>query len=179
MYGHLLFMSAESLNARTDCGAQGIPPPPGYVASSDCRPPAPVVPGVEPERPPASTSAAPARTGSAGCASSTSATSRGPKQVAAVQSCRGSLHAYTLRDRPERQRQRVYLYLRDRKRSSVGGTRGVLRWRPNGQPRTPPCSGSTSSRCRWRTRSRRRSYRAPRIFADAKTGALNGSRKTR
>lgn len=31
VYGHLLFMSSESLNARIDCGAQGIPPPPGYV----------------------------------------------------------------------------------------------------------------------------------------------------
>src|SRR5437879_6363519 len=31
VYGHLLFMSAEAVNGRLDCGVQGIPLPPGYV----------------------------------------------------------------------------------------------------------------------------------------------------
>ena len=31
VYGHLLFMSAEAMNGRLDCGTQGIPLPAGYV----------------------------------------------------------------------------------------------------------------------------------------------------
>ena len=34
VYGHLLFMSAEAMNGRIDCGTQGIPLPAGYVAAS-------------------------------------------------------------------------------------------------------------------------------------------------
>src|SRR6202043_2650036 len=30
VYGHLLFMSAEAVNGRIDCGTQGIPLPEGY-----------------------------------------------------------------------------------------------------------------------------------------------------
>src|SRR5271168_3074657 len=31
VFGHLMFMSAEAVNGRTDCGTQGIPLPVGYV----------------------------------------------------------------------------------------------------------------------------------------------------
>lgn len=31
VYGHLLFMSAEAMNGRIDCGTQGVPLPEGYV----------------------------------------------------------------------------------------------------------------------------------------------------
>ena len=31
VYGHLLFMSAEAMNGRIDCGTQGVPLPAGYV----------------------------------------------------------------------------------------------------------------------------------------------------
>src|SRR5579863_9363828 len=47
VYGHLLFMSAEAVNGRIDCGTQGIPLPAGYV------PPPP------PPPPPAEAGAAP------------------------------------------------------------------------------------------------------------------------
>src|SRR5260370_24924306 len=50
-YGHLLFMSAEAVNGRLDCGTQGVPLPAGYVPPPS-PPPAPVVSGVEPERKP-------------------------------------------------------------------------------------------------------------------------------
>ena len=44
VYGHLLFMSAEAMNGRTDCGTQGIPLPPGYKPPPP-PPPPPAVPG--------------------------------------------------------------------------------------------------------------------------------------
>ena len=90
VYGHLLFMSGEALNGRIDCGAQGIPLPPGYVPP----PPPPEEAGAR--APQAHREAAeagevragegeedarcrrPARTGSAACASSISATSAIP-----------------------------------------------------------------------------------------------------
>jgi hypothetical protein len=42
VYGHLLFMSAEAVNGRLDCGTQGVPLPAGYVPPPP-PPPAPVV----------------------------------------------------------------------------------------------------------------------------------------
>ena len=65
VHGNLLFMSVEQTRGRVDCGTQGV------------------------------TDAGRAPSGSAACASSTSATSSKPKQVAAVQTCRGS-HTHTL-----------------------------------------------------------------------------------
>ena len=103
VYGHLLFMSVEATGARIDCGTQGIPLPPGYV------PPAP---------PPVAAGDADAAGGRGGrggrggggrgraMAPPSPDRFRGvrifdisdlsnPKQVAAVQSCRGS-HTHTL-----------------------------------------------------------------------------------
>src|SRR5437016_6080078 len=49
VYGHLLFMSAEAMNGRIDCGTQGIPLPPGYTPPPP--PPAPpTTPGAAPTR---------------------------------------------------------------------------------------------------------------------------------
>ena len=39
VYGHLLLMSAEAMNGRTDCGTQGIPLPPGYTPPPPPPPP--------------------------------------------------------------------------------------------------------------------------------------------
>ena len=52
VYGHLLFMSAEAMNGRTDCGTQGIPLPEGYVAPPPPPPPAPGATGAAAVRPP-------------------------------------------------------------------------------------------------------------------------------
>src|SRR5580658_10526956 len=50
VYGHLLFMSAEAVNGRIDCGTQGIPLPAGYVPPPPPPPPPPVANGAEPPR---------------------------------------------------------------------------------------------------------------------------------
>src|SRR5215469_15984007 len=86
VYGHLLFMSAEAVNGRLDCGTQGVALPAGY-APPPPPPPAPVVPGVEPERrprplPPAN----PDRF--RGVRIFDISDLLNPKQVAAVQTCR-------------------------------------------------------------------------------------------
>ncbi len=63
-------------------------------------------------------------------------------------------------DRPERQGQRLYLHLRHRHRSPGGRAGGLLGRRSRRPIPTPRCSASTSSRCRWRIPSWRRSYPA-------------------
>ena len=82
VYGHLLFMSAEAMNGRIDCGTQGIPLPAGYVPPPPPPPPPPAADGA-----PAAAGGGrgracrrPARTVSAACASSTSATLRIPSR---------------------------------------------------------------------------------------------------
>jgi hypothetical protein len=50
VYGHLLFMSAEAINGRTDCGTQGVPLPAGYTPPPPPPPAPPAAEGVEPER---------------------------------------------------------------------------------------------------------------------------------
>src|SRR5437588_11154348 len=48
VYGHLLFMSAEAMNGRLDCGTQGIPLPAGYTPPPPSPTPAPAAPGAPP-----------------------------------------------------------------------------------------------------------------------------------
>ena len=107
VYGHLLFMSAEAINGRIDCGTQGIPVPAGYVLPP-LPPAAPVAPGVEPEHrqrplPPAN----PDRF--RGVRIFDISDLSNPKQVAAVQSCRGS-HTHTLVIDPK-DKDNVYIYI--------------------------------------------------------------------
>src|SRR5260221_1491716 len=108
VYGHLLFMSAEATNGRLDCGTQGIPLPPGYGAPP-LPPPGPVVPGVEPERrrrplPP------PNLDRFRGVRIFDISDLSNPKQVAGVQSCRGS-HTHTLVVDPnDKDNVSVYIY---------------------------------------------------------------------
>ena len=173
VYGHLLFMSAEAVNGRTDCGTQGIPLPAGYVLPP-MPPPAPVVPGVEPERPqrpppPAS----PDRFRGVRIFDISDVT--GPKQVAAVQSCRGS-HTHTLVIDPK-DKDNVYIYI-----SGTGNVRqseelaGCSGGDPTANPETAlfridiikvPLAHPEQAKI----------VSSPRIFADAKTGALNGLAK--
>ena len=82
VYGHLLFMSAEAMNGRTDCGTQGIPLPAGYVPPSAASPGAQPLTGAAPPRrwTRSRHGRRPARTGSAACASSTSPTSAIPNR---------------------------------------------------------------------------------------------------
>src|SRR5581483_127253 len=93
VYGHLLFMSAEAMNGRTDCGSQGNPPPPGYTPPPT-PPPAPAGSGgtaARPQRP----LPPPSPDRFRGVRIFDISDLANPKQVAAVQSCRGS-HTHTL-----------------------------------------------------------------------------------
>jgi hypothetical protein len=183
VYGHLLFMSAEAQNGRIDCGTQGIPLPPGYTppARAAAPPPAPAAGGDAAATPPAA-----ARGGGGG--------GRGPgppspdrfkgvrifdisnmaspKQVAAVQSCRGS-HTHTLVIDPK-DKENVYIYI-----SGTGGVRpaeelaGCVGGAPDQNPDTAlfridiikvPVAHPEQAKI----------VNSPRIFADEKTGALDG-----
>ena len=149
VYGHLLFMSAEAMNGRIDCGTQGIPcppatsaPPPPPAAARRCR---------------SARRARRARAADAVPPPPSPDRFRGvrifdisdlanPKQVAAVQSCRGS-HTHSLLVDPK-DKDNVYIYI-----SGTGPVRqaeelaGCSGGDPEGQSRRPRSSASTSSRC--------------------------------
>ena len=108
VYGHLLFMSAEAMNGRVDCGTQGIPVPANAAP--------------EPPAPPAAAGAAGAAAGRGGRRPAPPSPDRfrgvrifdisdisNPKQVAAVQSCRGS-HTHSLLVDPK-DKDNVYIYI--------------------------------------------------------------------
>ena len=111
VYGHLLFMSAEAMNGRIDCGTQGIPVPAGAA------PP-------EPPAPPPAEAAAGAAAAGPGRGRRVTPPSpdrfrgvrifdisdlKNPRQVAAVQSCRGS-HTHTLLIDPK-DKDNIYVYI--------------------------------------------------------------------
>ncbi len=174
VYGHLLFMSAEAVNGRIDCGTQGIALPEGYVPPPP-PPPAPVIPGVEPERPPRPLPPAnPDRF--RGVRIFDISDLSNPKQVAAVQSCRGS-HTHTLLIDPK-DKDDVYIYI-----SGTGNVR---------QPEElAGCSGGDDPTVNPNTALFRidiikvplahpeqaKIVSSPRIFTDAQTGAVNGLAK--
>jgi hypothetical protein len=99
IYKNLLFMSVEATSGRLDCGTQGIPLPAGYV------PPAPPAPGAPRQRPP--TPASPDRF--LGVRIFDISDLANPKQVADVQTCRGS-HTHTLLVDPK-DKDNVYIYV--------------------------------------------------------------------
>ncbi len=173
VYGHLLFMSAEAVNGRTDCGTQGIPLPVGYVLPP-VPPPAPAKPGAEaerPQRPPPP--ASPDRFRGVRIFDISDVGS--PKQVAAVQSCRGS-HTHTLVLDPK-DKENVYIYI-----SGTGAVRqaeelaGCSGGEPTDNPETAlfridiikvPLAHPELAKI----------VASPRIFTDAQTGAVNGLAK--
>jgi hypothetical protein len=112
VYGHLLFMSAEAMNGRIDCGTQGIPVP---AEAAPPEPPAPTPAA-------AGTPEAAAAAGRGGRRPAPPSPDRfrgvrifdisdmaNPKQVAAVQSCRGS-HTHSLLVDPK-DKDNVYIYI--------------------------------------------------------------------
>ena len=173
VYGNLLFMSAEATNGRIDCGVQGIPLPAGYV------PPPPPDPAANMENaeggrggrgPRAPEPASPERFRGVRIFDITDLAN--PKQVAAVQSCRGS-HTHTLVIDPK-DKENVYIYI-----SGTGNVRqaeelpGCSGGDPDMNPNTAlfridiikvPLAHPELSKI----------VNSPRIFADEKTGALNG-----
>lgn len=171
VYGHLLFMSAEAMNGRIDCGTQGIPLPAGYTPPPPPPPPAPAAPGAAPvrmRRPPPPPSPDRFR----GVRIFDISDISNPKQVAAVQSCRGS-HTHTLVIDPN-DKENVYIYI-----SGTGGVRqseelaGCSGGDPDQNPDTAlfridiikvPLAHPEQAKI----------VNSPRIFADAQTGAING-----
>ena len=172
VYGHLLFMSAEAINGRVDCGTQGVPLPAGYVPPPPPPPPAPAVNGVEPERkprplPPAS----PDRF--RGVRIFDISDLSNPKQVAAVQSCRGS-HTHTLVIDPN-DKDNVYIYI-----SGTGSVRQAEELAGCSAGDDPAANPNTSLfsidiiEVPLAHPELAKIVSSPRIFTDAQTGAING-----
>jgi hypothetical protein len=171
VYGHLLFMSAEAMNGRTDCGTQGNPLPPGYTPPPP--PPAqatgaPGAGGGRAQRPPPPPSPDRFR----GVRIFDISDFSNPKQVAAVQSCRGS-HTHTLLIDPK-DKDNVYIYI-----SGTGPVRQA--------EELADCSGGDPSANPETALFRidiikvplahpelAKIVSSPRIFTDAQTGAANG-----
>ena len=156
VYGNLLFMSVEMPNGRLDCGVQGFPPPP------------PPEKGHEKEHhgPPAD----PARF--RGVRIFDISDIRQPKQVAAIQTCRGS-HTHTIVTDPN-DKDNVYLYVSGT--SFVRGSdelAGCSNAAPDKDPNTSlfridvikvPLAHPEEAKV----------VASPRVFMDPRSGALNG-----
>jgi hypothetical protein len=156
VYKNLLFVSVEMPNGRLDCGTQGFPPlpPPEPGHEKDKR-----VPVASPER-------------FRGVRIFDISDIRNPKQVAAVQTCRGS-HTHTLVVDPN-DKDNVYLY--------VSGTSFVRQ-----SEELAGCSGEAPDKDKNTSLFRidvikvplaapeqAKVVSSPRVFIDPRTGALNG-----
>jgi hypothetical protein len=156
VYGKLLFMSVEMPNGRIDCGTQGFPPMP------------PPEPGHEKDqRVPA---ASPARF--RGVRIFDISDIRNPRQVAAVQTCRGS-HTHTLVVDPN-DKDNVYIYVSGtsfvRPAAELAGCSGE---EPEKDPNTSlfridvikvPLNAPQEAKV----------VSNPRVFIDPRSGAMNG-----
>jgi hypothetical protein len=156
VYKNLMFMSVEQPNGRLDCGTQGFPPGP------------PPPPGEEKKPPPPPAQKDRFR----GVRIFDISDIRNPKQVAAVQTCRGS-HTHTLVVDPK-DKNNVYIY--------VSGTSFVRQGEelaecsgeaPDKDPNTAlfridvikvPLAAPQDSKV----------VNSPRVFIDPRTNALNG-----
>jgi len=156
VHGNLLFMSVEMPNGRLDCGTQGFPPEPPPAA------------GKEKERKPPAAQKDRFR----GVRIFDISDIRNPKQVAAVQTCRGS-HTHTLVTNPN-DKDNVYIY--------VSGTSfvrqpeelaGCSNEKPDKDPNTAlfridvikvPVAAPQEAKV----------VSSPRVFIDPRTGAMNG-----
>jgi hypothetical protein len=156
VYRNLLFMSVEMPNGRLDCGSQGFPPLP------------PSAPGHEKER--RLPAASPERF--RGVRIFDISDIQNPKQVAAVQTCRGS-HTHTLVVDPN-DKNNVYIYVSGtsfvRQKEELAGCSGA---EPDKDPNTSlfridvikvPLDAPQDAKV----------VSSPRVFMDARTGALNG-----
>jgi hypothetical protein len=152
VYKNLMFMSVEMPNGRIDCGTQGFAPAPPK-AGEENKPPAP-----QKER-------------FRGVRVFDISNLRSPKQVAAVQTCRGS-HTHTLVVDPK-DKQNVYIYVSGtsfvRQPEELAGCSGEA---PDKDPNTSlfrievikvPLAAPQNAKV----------VSSPRVFMDARTGALN------
>jgi hypothetical protein len=159
VYKNLLFMSVEMPNGRLDCGAQGFPPEP---------PQPPPAPGQERKRPlPAAQ-----KDRFRGVRIFDISDIKNPKQLAAVQTCRGS-HTHTLVVDPN-DKDNVYIYVSGtsfvRQAEELAGCSGE---KPDKDPNSAlfridiikvPVAAPQDAKV----------VSSPRVFIDPRTGALNG-----
>jgi len=160
VYKNLLFMSVEQPNGRLDCGTQGFPPgpPPTPEEQKDKKK----------RRPPAAQ-----KDRFRGVRIFDISDIRNPKQVAAVQTCRGS-HTHTLVVDPN-DKDNVYIYVSGtsfvRQPEELVGCSGVEE--PEKDPNTAlfridvikvPLAAPQDAKV----------VSNPRVFMDARTGAMNG-----
>ncbi|HEX3083178.1 MAG TPA: hypothetical protein VHP99_01545, partial [Pyrinomonadaceae bacterium] len=153
VYKNLMFMSVEMANGRLDCGVQGFPPPP------------PPPPGQQGSLPAAS------KDRFRGVRIFDISNVKAPKQVAAVQTCRGS-HTHTLVVDPN-DKNNVYLY--------VSGTSFVRQ-----EEELPGCSGGSPDKNPNTAQFRievikvpvaapqdAKVVSSPRLFMDPRSGVVN------
>jgi hypothetical protein len=156
VYKNLLFMSVEMPNGRLDCGTQGFPPLP------------PPEPGHEKER----RRPAPSPDRFRGVRIFDISDIKNPKQVAAIQTCRGS-HTHTLVMDPN-DKDNVYIYVSGtsfvRQSEELAGCSNEA---PDKDPNTSlfridvikvPVAAPQEAKI----------VSSPRVFIDPRTGALNG-----
>jgi hypothetical protein len=156
VYKNLLFMSVEMPNGRLDCGTQGFPPEPPPAAGHEKEPRKPVA---QKDR-------------FRGVRIFDITDIKNPKQVAAVQTCRGS-HTHTLVQDPN-DKDNVYIYVSGtsfvRQPEELAGCSGEA---PDKDPNTAlfrievikvPVASPQDAKI----------VSSPRVFIDPRTGALNG-----
>src|SRR4051812_26439866 len=156
VYKNLMFMSVEMPNGRLDCGPQGFPPEPPPTPGTENKP-----------HPPAAQ-----KDRFRGVRVFDITDVRNPKQVAAVQTCRGS-HTHTLVVDPN-DKDNVYVYVSGtsfvRQAEELAGCSGE---KPDKDPDTAlfridvikvPLSKPEDAKV----------VSSPRVFIDARTGAMNG-----
>jgi hypothetical protein len=156
VFKNLLFMSVEMPNGRLDCGTQGFPPGPPPAPGQENKPADP----------------APQKDRFRGVRIFDISDIRNPKQVAAVQTCRGS-HTHTLVVDPK-DKQNVYIYVSGtsfvRQSEELAGCSGEA---PDKDPNTSlfridvikvPLAAPQDSKV----------VNSPRVFMDPRTNALNG-----
>jgi hypothetical protein len=166
VYGNLLFMSAEAMNGRLDCGTEGIALPAGY------QPPPPPPAGKDGEPRPPRTPPPPSADRFRGVRIFDISDTSNPKQVAAVQSCRGS-HTHTLVVDPK-DHDNVYVYISGTSIVRQGDElAGCSAGDPSENPDTAlfridiikvPLAHPEQAKI----------VASPRIFSDAQTGKANG-----
>ncbi len=156
VYKNLLFMSVEMPNGRLDCSPQGFPPAPPPAAGEENKP---HLPAAQKDR-------------FRGVRIFDISDIKNPKQVAAVQTCRGS-HTHTLVVDPN-DKNNVYIYVSGtsfvRQSEELAGCSGEA---PDKDPNTAlfridvikvPLAAPQTAQV----------VSSPRVFMDPRTGAING-----
>ncbi len=162
VYKNLMFMSVEMPNGRLDCGVEGFPPeppPPAGEAKDKTKEKKRKIPAAQKDR-------------FRGVRIFDISDIRNPKQVAAVQTCRGS-HTHTLVLDPS-DKDNVYIYVSGtsfvRQPEELNGCSGE---KPDKDPNTAlfrievikvPVTAPQDAKV----------VSSPRVFIDARTGAMNG-----